>query len=629
MRLFVVLAGLALGVSGQSNILSAFSGFVQNHQGHAAEPIHDSDFETVNKVTDFVQWAGRKTHDAFSPPYSWMMQLGIDTYGLKHPWVRQYWSTPQQVADMMGLIMEPSEEDKKVLAETGASPPNLPVKALMNAAGAYVSGHDAQSAFIQTFRAGDPIREIVEMATGRKPANPLTLIPMVMGYQNPKTGPGFDDPVGMLLNSFMGSPAQSAPKVKSSPAKDPVTQMLTSMLGMGGKRGLDPLSRVLGTALPQDSVAVSSTTDASPVAQPATLSSAKKSRHTLIGVSTKDGPPNGDAAIDHDSSASADSPDLKKPTSVDVAKPSKPSSGQDLAMTIKQPQELVLGATEKALQPKVLGDSQSVAEPKVVLPKFETPVALVEPVVPAAPVVAHTEPAVSKTAPVESETPVAPIVAHVEPAVPITPAVIAPAATHTEVAAPTVVAHMESAAPTAAHVEPSAPVGETVAPVAPAVVVHAESAAPAVAHVEPSAPIKSNVPAVPQAQAEVDPLLKVFSGFLDAISPEKKGGERSDPILSLIKALLVPPPSSQGTSPPTSRSTDPMMSLVQGVLGSAADDPFMKIALTGAKVLASAGEGTHADNDILAEMAKSFLAPTLAKDKTNPLADIMLAMLSK
>jgi hypothetical protein len=50
-----------------------------------------------NQITDNVEWMSRRTHDAFSPPYSWMMQLGMDWYGLQHPWVFNYWNTPSKV----------------------------------------------------------------------------------------------------------------------------------------------------------------------------------------------------------------------------------------------------------------------------------------------------------------------------------------------------------------------------------------------------------------------------------------------------------------------------------------------------------------------------------------------------
>ena len=61
----------------------------------------DNPQETINQMTDYAMWMSRKAHDAFSPPYSWMMQLGMDFYGLQNPWVFDYWNTPQKVTRLL------------------------------------------------------------------------------------------------------------------------------------------------------------------------------------------------------------------------------------------------------------------------------------------------------------------------------------------------------------------------------------------------------------------------------------------------------------------------------------------------------------------------------------------------
>jgi len=195
--------------------------------GRPSAPAYDQ--ETFNKFTDYAQWAGRKVHDAFSPPYSWMMQAGMDVYGLKHPWVFDYWNTPQQLAQTAGYLMEPSAEEKKAMRENGQDPDSSPVKAAFNAGGAYLTGGDPINAFLGSLKDGDPLKMMLGMASGRESMNPMQMLPTLLGMG--------------------GSGSAGAGGGSADGGLDPL-KMLMSVAGGGGAGGLDPIKMLMNAAAP-------------------------------------------------------------------------------------------------------------------------------------------------------------------------------------------------------------------------------------------------------------------------------------------------------------------------------------------------------------------------------------------
>jgi hypothetical protein len=213
---------------------------------------------SLNDVVDNIQWAGRKVHDVFSPPYSWMMQLGMDFYGLNHPWAFNYWNVPNQLAKASSYVMEPSAEEKDKMEKEGTPYGHTPSRAVMNAAAAYASGGDPMQSFVSTLQENSPLRTAAALATGSEPVDPSSILSAVTGM-NP------DMVSKMLINSASG----------------PFKSLFQQATKVTGAR--DPLAMVLGVALPQSSASVtakatdlSSTKPASSIQSPQTVASQPK-----------------------------------------------------------------------------------------------------------------------------------------------------------------------------------------------------------------------------------------------------------------------------------------------------------------------------------------------------------------
>jgi len=166
--------------------------------------------ELLDSVATYVDKAGHTVQTFFGPLYSWMMQLGMDVYGLKDPSIFRYWNAPEQISTAISYVVEPTEKEKQEMIEIGVSTSN-PVRTSIKAAKALIDGESPVETVLNDLSDGSPAKKALRMATGREPISMASLgIPMPPAF----------DPLKMIF----GSPE---------------------------KKGNDPLSALLGTALPQ------------------------------------------------------------------------------------------------------------------------------------------------------------------------------------------------------------------------------------------------------------------------------------------------------------------------------------------------------------------------------------------